>query len=180
LIAEPAPSPFRAVDFVSLPAEGSIKKNDPGMAIELTFTSKEDRKDGIRIWNWPDPWLTVNTNTRPSFYALAGYEDVNNLDAPSLKPLEESFFAILLFVDYQQVKVIPNYTVLYGAANKDNAYMRIPIELSKLPEGKHHILALRIDTPGVPYCLLRGELKERILPFSIYGRLVGINVLPSK
>lgn len=180
LIAEPASSPFRDIDFVSLPAEGSIKNDDPGMAIELTFTSKEDRKNGIRVWNWPDPWLTVNADTRPRFYALAGYEDVNNLDAPSLKPLEESFFAILLFVDYQQVEVIPNYNVLYAAVNKDNAYTRIPIELSPLPEGKHHILALRIDTPGVPYCLLRGDSKERILPFSIYGRLVGIDVLPAK
>lgn len=180
LIVEPATSPFRAIDFVSLPAEGSIKKDDPGMVIVATLTRKEDRKNGILIWNWPDPWLTVNADTRPRFYTLAGYEDVNNLDAPSLEPLEESFFAILLFIDYQQVEITPNQTVLYGVVDKDNAYTRIPIELPPLSEGKHHILALRIDTPGVPYCILKGNTKERILPSFIYGTLVGIKVLPSK
>lgn len=180
LIAEPTPSPFRTIDFVSLPAEGSIKKDDPGMAIELTLTSKEDRKNGIRVWNWPDPWLTVNADTPARFYALAGYEDVTNQDAPSMEPLEKSFFATLLFVDYRQVDIIPNQKVLYGAVDKDNAYTRIPIELSLLPEGKHSILALRIDTPGAPYCILRGNTKERVLPFGINGILVGINVFPAK
>ena len=81
------------------------------MAIELTFTSKEDRKDGIRVWNWLDPWLTLSTDIPAHFYALVGYEDVNNLDAPSLEPLKVSFFAILLFVVYQQIEIAPNQTV---------------------------------------------------------------------
>jgi hypothetical protein len=178
LIAEPTKDPFRAIDFFSLPAEGSIKNDDPLMAIELTFTSKEDRKSGIHIWNWPDPWFAVRTGVPVRFYALAGYEDVKNLDAPSLKPLEKSFFAMLLFVDYQQVEITPNQKVLYIVADKDNAYTRVPIEFTNLTEGRHYILALRIDTPGVPMCILRGDPTERILPNSIYGKLVGIEVLP--
>lgn len=175
LIAEPSPSPFRKTDFTYLHADGSNRKGDPAMAIELAL-----QEDNLQVWNWPDPWFTVNIDESIRFYALAGHEDVTNLDAPSLKPLEVSFFAILLFIDYQQVEVAPNQTVLYGVVNKDNAYTRIPVEIPSLPEGKHHILALRIDTPGAPYCILRENPRERILPFGIYGRLVGINVLPSK
>lgn len=177
LIAEPSPSPFRDIDFVYLPAEGSIKNGDPGMAIELTLTDEEERKNGIRVWNWPEPRLSLQPGVPARFYALAGYEDVKNLDVPSLEPLKKSFFALLLFVDYQQIEIIPNQKVLYGVVDMDNAYARIPIELPLLAEGKHQILALRIDTPGVPYCLLRSPSQDRILPFGIYGRLVGINVL---
>jgi hypothetical protein len=92
--------------------------------------------------------------------------------------LKKSFFALLLFIDNQQAELLPHQTVLYGVVDKDNAYTGIPIEIPPLPEGKHHILVLRINTPGVPYCLIRGEPTARILPFEVYGRLVGINVAP--
>jgi hypothetical protein len=177
LIVEPISSPFREISFVSLPAEGSIRKNDPAMPLELTL-----KTNGIDIWNWPDPWLPLNVNTPVRFYALAGHEDVTNVDAPSLAELEESFFSLLLFVDYQQVEVAPNQISLYGKVDKDTAYTRIPLEISPLAEGKHHLLVLRIDTPGVPVCILNGGVdpKGRFLPSFVDGRLVGINVLPSK
>ena len=176
LIVEPISSPFREISFVSLPAEGSIQKNDPTLPLELTL-----KTNGINVWNWPDPWLPLNVNTPARFYALAGHEDVTNVDVPSLAELEESFFSLLLFVDYQQVEVAPNQITLYGKVDKDTAYTRIPLEISPLAEGKHHVLVLRIDTPGVPVCLLKGggDPKARFLPSSVNGRLVGINVFPS-
>ncbi len=175
LIAEPLNSPFRKSNFVSLPAEGSIKNHDPWMALELTL-----KNDGIDVWNWPDPWLTVNANASTRFYALAGHEDVTNLDAPPMDELEKSFFSLLLFVDYQQVEIAPGQMALYGRVDKDTAYARIPLELPPLAEGKHHLLVLGIDTPGVPVCILKGDPKGRILPNSIYGKLVGINVVPAE
>ncbi len=175
LIAEPISSPFRKIDFVSLPAEGSIKKDEPLLALELTL-----KHDGIDIWNWPDAWLSVNRDISTTFYALASHEYVTNLDAPSMEELETSFFAILLFVDYQQIEVAPNHLAFYGKVDKDTAYARIPLEIPPLPEGKHRIFVLRIDTPGVPYCILRGDAESRILPNSIYGKLVGLVVLPAK
>lgn len=175
LIAEPAPSPFRNIDFVLLPAEGSIKDNDPWLTLELTL-----KNNGIDVWNWPDPWLHIQTNTAIPFYALTGHQDVTNVDAPPMDPLDESFFAILLFVDYQQIEVAPDQMAFYGRTDKDTAYGRIPLEVPPLSEGKHHILVLRIDTPGVPFCLLHGGPKGRILPNFIYGKLVGIEVLPSR
>lgn len=171
LIVEPASSQFRKIVFSPLLAEGTIKNNDPLLTLDLTI-----QPDGIEIWNWPDPWLNVQENTSATFYALAGHQDVNNLDAPLVEPLEESFFALLFFVDYQQVEVVPGQPVSYNKADKDNAYGRIPLQIPPLPEGKHRILVLRIDTPGVPFCVLKGDPGERILPFSIYGRLVGVDV----
>jgi hypothetical protein len=175
LIAEPASSPFRKIDFISLPAEGSMKRNDPAMALELTL-----KGDGIDVWNWPNPWLDIKSETPTIFFALAGYEDVLNLDAPPMEELEESFFSILLFTDYQQVEIAPSQVALYGKVTKDTAYTRVPLVIPPLPEGKHHILVLRIDTPGVPMCVLKGDPKGRILPNSIYGKLVGIDVPPPK
>jgi hypothetical protein len=174
LIAEPAPTPpFRNIDFTTLPAEGSNKHNDPAMTLELTL-----KKDGIDVWNWPHPWLDIRANTPLTFYALGGHQDVTNLDAPAVEPLQSSFSAFLLFVDYQQVEIAPNQTVLYAKMDSDTAYARLPITIKPLPPGKHHILVLRIDTPGVPMCILRGDTRSRILPNSVHGKLVGVNVLP--
>jgi hypothetical protein len=174
LIAEPAPTPpFRNIDFTTLPAEGSNKHDDPAMTLELTL-----KKDGIDVWNWPHPWLDIQENTPLTFYALGGHQDVINADAPHLEPLKSSFSAFLLFVDYQQVEIAPNQTAIYAKMDSDTAYARLPITLPPLPAGKHHILVLRIDTPGVPMCILRGDTHSRILPNSVYGKLVGINVLP--
>lgn len=176
LIAEPAPTPpFRNIDFTTLPAEGSNKQDDPAMTLELTL-----EKDGIDVWNWPQPWLDIRENTPLTFYALGGHQDVTNLDAPDLEPLQSSFSTLLLFVDYQQVEIAPGQTALYANMDSDTAYARIPITLNPLPAGKHHILVLRIDTPGVPMCILRGDTHSRILPNSVYGKLVGLNVLPEK
>jgi hypothetical protein len=174
LIAEPAPTPpFRNIDFTTLPSEGSNKRNDPAMTLELTL-----KKDGIDVWNWPHPWLDIQENTPLTFYALGGHQDVINADAPHLEPLKSSFSAFLLFVDYQQVEIAPGQTAVYAKMDSDTAYARLPITLPPLPAGRHHILVLRIDTPGVPMCILRGDTHSRILPNSVYGKLVGINVLP--
>ena len=175
LIAKPFSSPFRKIYFRSLPAEGSILKNDPLIPLSLTR-----RKDGLDVWNWPNAWLDTNVNNDLEFFTLAGYNHVENLDAPPLDELKASFFALLMFVDYQQIEVADNQMALYGKVDKDTAYTRIPIHLSDLPFGKHVVLMLRIDTPGVPMCVLKGNPKERILPNSLYGSLVGINVLPPK
>ncbi|MBI4761855.1 MAG: hypothetical protein ACOYYF_15775 [Chloroflexota bacterium] len=173
IVGETPTPPFRTIDFTTLPAEGSFKHDDPAMALELTV-----KKDGIDVWNWPHPWLDIQENTPFTFYALGGHQDVTNLDAPEVEPLKSSFSAFLLFVDYQQVEIAPNQTSLYAKMDSDTAYARLPITLPPLPAGKHHILVLRIDTPGVPMCILWGNSDERILPNSVYGKLVGLNVLP--
>lgn len=173
LIVEPISTAFRPIDFASLPAEGSIKRNDPALALELTLQG-----NGINVWSWPNPWLDVKTNAAINFFALMGHLDVINADAPNLEDLKTSFSSLVLFTDYQQVEVAPGQTAIYSRTENDTAYGRIPITIPSLPEGKHSLLALRIDTPGVPMCILQGDPRSRILPNSIYGKLVGINVDP--
>jgi len=175
IFANPSPSPFRKLSFVSLPAEGSIKKNDPLLYLELTI-----KKDKLVVWNWPDPWLDIDANNPIEFFTLAGHSYVDNLDAPPLEELKASFFSLLLFIDYQQIEIAPNQMAIYGKVDKDTAYTRIPLTINPLPEGRHYMLVLRIDSPGVPMCILRGDSQGRILPNIIYGSLVGINVLPPK
>jgi hypothetical protein len=176
LIVEPTPSPpFREIDFVLLPAEGSIQKDDPSMALELTLKS-----NGIKVWNWPNAWLDIKENTSVNFFALMGHQDVINVDMPQLDELRVSFSSLLLFVDYQQIEISQNQLAIYGKVDKNTAYTRIPLTIHSVPKGKHQILVLRIDTPGVPVCILKGDSQGRFLPNSVYGKLVGINVLPSK
>lgn len=175
LIAEPSTTIFRKMSFRSLPIEGSLNQNDP--LIPLTLTLKED---SIEVWNWPSPWLDLESNHDVEIFVLAGHNFVNNLDAPNLEELEASFFSLLVFMDYQQIMFAPNQAVFYGKVVKDTAYSRIPIKIISPPAGKHHLLVLRIDSPGVPMCLLRSDPTGRILPNSIYGSLVGLNVLSSK
>lgn len=81
-------------------------------------------------------------------------------------------------MDYQQIEMAPNQIAIYGKVDKDTAYARIPVKIDSLSEGERQLLALRIDSPGVPMCILKGDPRGRILPNSIYGKLVGINVLP--
>ncbi len=88
-------------------------------------------------------------------------------------------FATLLFMDYQQIEAAPGHTALYSKVTQDTAYGRIPLEIPPLPAGKHHLLVLRINTPGVPMCLLINPT-ARTLPNSVTGALVGVEVLPPK
>ena len=175
IFANPSPLPFRKLSFLSLPAEGSIKKDDPLIYLALTI-----KKDKLVVWNWPDPWLDIDANNPIEFFTLAGHGYVDNLDAPPLEELKASFFSLLFFIDYQQIEIAPNQMAIYGKVDKGTAYTRIPVTIHPLPEGKHHMLVLRIDSPGVPMCILKGDPKGRILPNSVYGNLVGINVLPHK
>lgn len=173
LIVEPTSDPFRSLDFKLLPAEGLIKRNDPALALELTL-----QDGGINVWNWPNSWLDVKPNAPIDFFALMGHLDVVNADAPDLEDLKASFSALLLFKDYQQIEVAPSKTAIYSRTDSDTAYSRIPISIPPLGIGKHSLLALRIDTPGVPMCILQGDPRNRILPNGVHGKLVGINVAP--
>ncbi|MCC7119417.1 MAG: hypothetical protein IT310_12905 [Anaerolineales bacterium] len=173
LIAGETPSPpFRKINFVTLPAEGTVERNDPGMVLELTL-----KENGIDVWNWPNPWLDTKTDASIIFFALLGHLDVVNADMPDLKALKTSFSSLLLFLDYQQIEIAPGKFVIYSRTDSNTAYGRIPMTLPPLSEGKHTLLTLRIDAPGVPMCLLWNE-GGRILPNSVYGKLVGINAVP--
>lgn len=173
LIAGAPPStPFRQISFSDLPPDGLISKGDPKISLSLTLAD-----DSIETWNWPEQWLTTKPGVPLKFSMLTGHEDVTNLDAPHINKLDSSFFSLLLFFDYQQIEIAPNQTTIYGKVNKNIAYARTSVEIILTSSGKHQILALRINSPGVPMCILRPPPGGRILPFDVTGILVGVNVV---
>lgn len=171
LIAGTPSIPFRQINFSALFPDGLFSSGDPKISISLTL-----KNDSIKAWNSPEQWFNTPLDDPFSFFILAGHEDVTNLDAPHIEKLDESFLALLLFVDYKQIEIGQNQISIYGKVNKNTAYARIPVEIILPSSGKHQILALRVNFPGVPMCILRPPPNGRILPFDITGILVGVDV----
>jgi len=172
LIAGSLTTPFREISFFTLPVEGWISKGDPRVPLSLTLA-----KDTISAWNWPEKWISTTPDTPLKFFILAGYEDVTNLDAPYINDLASSFFSLLLFVDYQQEEITPGKVAIYGKVDNNTSYARVPVETTSSTLGKHLLLILRINSPGVPMCVLQGPPGGRILPSNVTGSLVGITTL---
>lgn len=171
LVAGEPSIPFRQINFSALQPDGLLSKGDPKISLSLTLT-----EDSIQAWNSPETWFITSQNKPLNFFILASHEDVTNLDAPHLSQLNSSFFSLLLFMDYKQIEVGQNQASIYGKVNKNIAYARIPVEIIPPSSGKHQILVLRVNSPGVPMCILRPPPNGRILPFDIIGILVGVDV----
>jgi len=170
LIVPPIATPFKQINFVTLPARGLLSRGDPAIPLMLTL-----REEELKVWDWPNEWL-ISTTDVIEFFILSGYENTVNLDAPSLKKPPQLFFAIILFVDYQQVGIEFEKNVIYGKVTSDTAYTSNRIKI-RLREGEHYILVIKVNNPGVPMCILQGPPGGRILPFNVVGALHGINVL---
>ncbi len=166
-------SPFRQIDFANMSAKGLISRGDPKIPLMLSLSDNE-----LKVWDWPNEWLSTETGTI-DFFILSGYESVTNLDAPYLLETENSFFALILFVDYQQVEIEYDKLVVYGKVSSDTAYATIQARV-KIQEGKHHILAIKINNPGIPMCILYGPPNGRILPNNVNGVLHGVDVASNK
>lgn len=172
LIAGIPNTSFRPIIFSDLSAEGLLSKNDPQIPLSLILT-----KNSLIAWNSPEKWLSISSNKSTKFFILAGYEDTTNTDAENLAQLDTSFFVLLSLIDYQQENISFGKSVIYGKVSKDTAYASIPAEIAPLPFGTHHILFLRINSPGIPICLMQDTIDGRILPFNISASLVGIDVI---
>jgi hypothetical protein len=151
LIAGPLPTSFRQISFSTLPAEGSLSKGDPKISLSLTLA-----EDSIKAWNWPEEGLNIKPDAPIKFSVLAGYGDVTNLAAPYINELGSSFFSLLLFVDYRQIEIAPGQAIIYAKVDKNTAYARAPAKIVLPSPGKHQMLVLRINFPGVPMCVLQG------------------------
>lgn len=172
LVVPPITFPFRQINFVMLPAQGLLSRGEPKIPLMLSL-----RDEDLKVWNWPNEWLNTETDV-VEFFVIAGYENTVNLDAPDLTEPEYSFFALTFFVDYQQVNVEADKLAIYGKVSNDTAYTSNRINID-LEEGKHHILVIRINNPGIPMCILYGPPGGRILPFDVIGSLHGVNVSKS-
>lgn len=169
LVVPPITFPFRQIDFVNMPAKGLLSRGEPKIPLMLSLSDRE-----LKVWDWPHEWLSTKTSTL-DFFVLSGYENVTNLDAPYLSEPESSFFALTFFVDYQQVDVESGNRAIYGKVSNDTAYTTIQAKMN-LQQGKHHILVVKINSPGIPMCVLYGPPSGRILPFDVIATLHGADV----
>lgn len=169
LVVPPITFPFRQIDFVNMPAKGLLSRGEPKIPLMLSLSDRE-----LKVWDWPHEWLSTKTSTL-DFFVLSGYENVTNLDAPYLSEPESSFFALIFFVDYQQVDVESGNRAIYGKVSNDTAYTTIQAKMN-LQQGKHHILVVKINSPGIPMCVLYGPPSGRILPFDVIATLHGVDV----
>lgn len=169
LAVSPITFSFRQIDFVNMPAKGLLSRGEPKIPLMLSLSDHE-----LKVWDWPHEWLSTET-TSLEFFVLSGYENVTNLDAPYLSEPESSFFALIFFVDYQQVDIESGNRAIYGKVSDDTAYTTIRAKVN-LQQGKHHILVVKINSPGIPMCILYGPPSGRILPFDAIAALHGVDV----
>lgn len=131
----------------------------------------------IRVWNWPETRLRTSPNTNLNFYIQFGYDSAINprtLQTASVARPDYIVSAIVLFVDYRQVNINAD-EVLYALVAQDTNLVTVETILQTPEEkGTHDIVVLRINYPGVPMCILSGNLEGQFFPFPIYGWRVGI------
>ncbi len=146
---------------------------DHDLTVWLNLSLDEIHKD----WNWPETYLAVDKGSVLDYNIEAGYLSVENGAMPDLPPPETARFAIVTFLDYEQIEVMENTPVYYGEVATDTEVAQIKTQLP-IPEtiGRHHILVVRIDNPGVPTCLLQGPSDGYFLLFSVYGDQAAIEV----
>jgi len=174
LLVGPTPLAI-AKPYVQFPADGSVAKRDP----LITALVPGLKTDLLLAWNWPETRLPISATESVDFYLYAGYAPVTNVNVPELLPPQKMPMAVLLFMDYQQIDIAPETLVLYGEVTDDTAYTRIGVTLpSPTTAGRHDILALRINYPGVPMCVLQGPFDGRIFPYSVDASRVAIEVTP--
>jgi hypothetical protein len=149
------PNGYDTLPFIEYPAsEEPASPQFPNYPIELRLN-----EDTRVQWSYPDPVLTLPRRAPLSFYALGGYANVNRgEEAPSdLELPPYSHFALLAFINYEQVPITEEQPVIYGMAPIDRLFTWIPITLDAPDElGLHELLMVRVNSPRVPMCTLIG------------------------
>ena len=160
--------------FEHLPQQGSLAKDDPLLSLELSLTGEYP----FRVWNWPETHLPISLRQALDYYIFSAYtvvEGHTTLDPPIP---EEVPFALLTFLDGEQINFAPDSPVFYGSVPKDTAYTAIPAHLGSFDEiGQHDLLVLRINYPGLRICLLQGPSDGYVFSYFLSARRVGIEVI---
>jgi hypothetical protein len=172
LVAGTTPLPLNRM-YSQLSPDGSMARGDPWISLMLGQVG-----GSLKAWNWPETVLPVKSGEPFEFTIFAGYQGPTKREGvPGAAP-ENMPFALLTFLDYQQVDVRPGVRVLYSRVSKDTAYARIISRLPPLTLGRHDLVVLRINSPGVPMCIQNGPLDGQIFPFYLEAKRVAIDVRP--
>ncbi len=161
--------------FQPLPKQGSIAKNDPTLSLDLSLTSEYP----FVVWNWPDNYLAVSVGEATPFYIFTEYSVIESDPLSNLPAPEEIPFALLTFLDDRQIDFSSGIPVFYGSVLQDTAYTTINTSLRPIQElGRHELLVLRINYPGLPMCLLHGPSDGYLFNYFSDASRVGIEVVP--
>lgn len=141
-----------SLSYTTFPAEARMSR--PGQSYPLALTLSDDT---IVQWSFPDPIATFPPEDPLQLYALVGYASASFDAASGLEPLPASQFALLAFVNYQQVPISASKPVIYGEVLEDTLFARIPMLLpNDYPPGTHELMIVKIEHPRVPLCVLIG------------------------
>lgn len=173
IVVDEASSKIEARPFIPLSGVGSIEAGDsnPLMAFSLD--------DTLLWWTYPESMLLLKPAQVFNFNLKTTYLNYHNPDNSVSPSPEKSQFALVLFQDYEQISVTEDYKVLYGEIPEDTAYTQIPVTLTAPTEiGRHDILAVRIDNPGYPMCILGDAPEYTTFESQVKAERVAIDVQP--
>lgn len=140
------------ITYTPYSAEAAIAEDG---LIRFTLTLTDDTLDA---WNAPARAHRISTGETLDFNILTGYfgMDVINSVEEQAQP-EVARFALIGLVDYEQVPLRDDSTVLYGQVEQGTAYARIPVTMPAFEEpGRYDIAIMQVNNPRIPICVLRG------------------------
>lgn len=128
----------------------------------------------MHVWVWPEVYKPVDDTLE--FFAGVGYmESVNRLAALGITP-QASPFALLAFLDSQQIALSEQGPVFYGLLSPNILYSFIPFSIPIAHDpGLSDLLVFRVDYPRVPMCWLwEGINNGYMFDFKGYISRVGV------
>lgn len=133
--------------------EASTTHADMSMLLGL-FARDED----LRFWNAPEPSYIIGMDEDLTFNVRAGYSGSTNPDVEQSQLPPTSRFALVAFINGQQVPISAEQEVLYVEVGIETPHSLIPFSLSTqdlTPDEPHILLVARINHPRTPFCLMQ-------------------------
>jgi hypothetical protein len=133
----------------------------------------------FQIWAYPEGIPDVNAGEALDFNFKLSFIRSSDPQDPYYPDASKSRFALLLFRNYQQIAIDDENLVFYGQIDAPLNYTELPVSL-QIPEeaGVHDLLAVRIENPGYPMCVLSDLAEGSLIGGMVEAERVGINVLP--
>jgi hypothetical protein len=169
LVGNAAEVEEKSIQYRTLQAISTVEAE--GQLLTLTLG------DSLLQWSYPEPAYNLTVNEPLSFNILSGYS--GNIDMGfDLPEPEVSNFALLMFLDYSQVPISPDEEVLYAEVDQTTAYAQIPVEIAGFEsEGTREVMAVRINYPRVPLCILQGPVEGYFLNAETVYNRAAVNVV---
>ncbi len=152
---------------------------------QLTADQEENRRESFFalslhtersnfIWVWPDVYRSVE----PVFDLFVSAGNLDNLALlPERNPQLTGTFALVGFLNDEQVALSDEQAVLLFAAEPQNVLSYIPVTVDAGDiRGQAELQIIRINYPGIPRCWLRENTLIPALDSSVYVDRVGVDI----